>query len=68
MAEQYKEQHRQQETEWEKLEEEASEQQDQIVTLSAHSETDLNRLQEKKRVKAEKQKFHKLKQELAQRV
>jgi ribosome-binding ATPase YchF (GTP1/OBG family) len=33
----------------EKLEEEVSEQQGQIVTLPAHSEADLNRLREKKR-------------------
>jgi len=49
MAEQYKEQHRQQETEWEKLEEETSELQGQIVILCAHSEADLYHLQEKKR-------------------
>jgi ribosome-binding ATPase YchF (GTP1/OBG family) len=49
MAEQYKKQHRQQETELEKLKEEASEQQSQIVILPAQSEAHLNRLREKKR-------------------
>jgi ribosome-binding ATPase YchF (GTP1/OBG family) len=47
MAEQYKKQHRQQETELEKLEEEASRQHSQSVILPAQSEADLNRLREK---------------------
>ena len=48
MTEQYQEKHRQQETQLEKLVEEASELEGQIVTLPAHSEEDLNRLREKK--------------------
>ena len=49
VAEQYKKQHRQRETELEKPEEEASEQQGQIVILPAQSDTDLNRVREEKR-------------------
>jgi hypothetical protein len=46
------------------LEEEASKQRGQIVTLPAHSEADLNHMREKKQeVKAEEQKVLELKKE-----